>query len=80
MKSYIGEQNAKLVTFGDKYAMVFDDVPSLIFVSYDGNGRMDQTFYKGEQLTNVKAIEIRSGLEEVTEYMTTNYAIDIDVK
>ena len=80
MKEYNGEHRVQLVKRGDKYVMEFDDIPALLFVSYDGNGSMDQTFYNGEFLTNVKAVTIRSEVEVVTEYETSNYAIVVGKK
>lgn len=75
MRDYNGEQRVQLVKRGDKYVMEFDDIPSLLFVSYDGNGRMDQLFYEGVFQSNAKAVTIRSNIEEITEYETTSYAM-----
>ncbi|MGN7387736.1 hypothetical protein [Sporosarcina sp. SAFN-015] len=70
---YSGKQNVEFVKQGDKFALVFDEVPALVFVSYDGNGSTDQTFAHGVFMDDIKAVEIRSEVAAMTELITTKY-------
>lgn len=72
---YVGKQKAELKKVGDKYVMEFDDVPALLFVSYDGNGRMDQLFRFGEWVNDAQAISIQSELQGLTTFDVSKLAL-----
>lgn len=74
-EQYVGKQAVQFERRNGKYVLEFDDIPALLFVSYDGNGRTDQTFYDGEVIANAKAITIYSNVEGATEYEVKAYAI-----
>lgn len=66
---------ARWTEIDGKPALVFDDMPHLVFVSHNGEGRRDQTFINGEQPRNMSEITIESGVGKVTEYTVKSYAL-----
>ncbi|WP_339273753.1 hypothetical protein MKY59_21420 [Paenibacillus sp. FSL W8-0426] len=66
---------AKWTEIDGKYALLFDEMPHLVFVSHDGEGRRDQTFIDGEQPRNMTEITIDSGVGKITEYTVKSYAL-----
>lgn len=74
-KEYQGSQRVELVERDGKYVLEFDDIPSLLFVSYDGNGQFDQLFVNGEWQNEIAGATIDYGVGEVTMYYPSCYAI-----
>ena len=74
-EQYVGKQAVQFERRNGKYVLEFDDIPSLLFVSYEGTGRTDQTFYDGELIRNAKAVSIYSEVDSATEFELKAYAI-----
>lgn len=66
---------AKWTEIDGKPALVFSEVPALVFVSHDGTGTWDQAFEDGEELHNARKITIVSKAGELTEYTTEKYLV-----
>lgn len=61
---YNGIKSASFVERDGKYVLEFDDIPSLLFVSFDGNGTDDHT-----------EVTINSAVNTLTTYNTKRYAM-----
>lgn len=74
---YQGNPTAELKKVGDKYVMEFDDVPALIFVSFDGAGVTDKLFRFGEWMTDVRNYKIESDVQGMTTFDVSRYAAGV---
>lgn len=74
---YQGNHTAELKKVGDKYVMEFDDVPALIFVSFDGVGVTDKLFRFGEWMTDVRNYKIESDVQGMTTFDVSRYAAGV---
>lgn len=72
---YNGKQKVELKKVGDKYVMEFDDLPALLFVSFEGVGKTDQLFRFGEWLNDAQSVAIHSALDEMTTFDVSKFAV-----
>jgi hypothetical protein len=78
IKEYNGKQSVELVERDGKYVLEFDDIPALIFVSYDGNGLFDSLLIDGKNELNRRKVTIKSDVESVTTYEMERYAFTLE--
>lgn len=65
----------KLTQVNGKPALVFDEMPALVFVSNNGHGSFDALFIDGVESATHRKVTITSEVGEITTYNTESYAI-----
>jgi hypothetical protein len=71
-----GDKSAiQLTEVNGKPALVFDDIPALVFVSNNGHGSYDRLFIDGVESALHRKVTITSEVGEITTYSLDKYAI-----
>ena len=74
-KRYNGKQSVEMLVRDGKYVLEFDDIPALVFVSFDGSGTYDTLILDGERESKRIGLTINSAVNELTTYDMKRYAI-----
>lgn len=68
----------KLTEIDGKPAMIFEEIPAVIFISHDGHGTFDQLFVEGVEDVTRRAITIKSEVAGLTTIEVEKYVTVID--
>ncbi|QOT13718.1 hypothetical protein JNUCC32_31475 (plasmid) [Paenibacillus sp. JNUCC32] len=78
MKSNVGGNDRspiQLTEVNGKPALVFDEMPALVFVSNNGHGSFDKLYIDGVESVTHRNVTITSEVGEITTYSLDKYAI-----